>query len=74
MRYFKVTSTTKDTPSFVIWLTNDEKTREKAIYHNQTHQEDFDGNLKNWRQYREPNPTRDVEIEISKDEAFLEMI
>tara|TARA_R110000765_G_scaffold94242_1_gene177778 strand:- start:57 stop:278 length:222 start_codon:yes stop_codon:yes gene_type:complete len=73
MRYFKLSSNKhSDGTYYSIWETSDEKTKERRIYHSNALNDN--NPHKEWTNYTTPNPDHELEAEITKEEAFLEMI
>jgi hypothetical protein len=68
-RYFKLSS--KANNGFSIWVTNTEKTSEKMIYSSTSPSQPSVWH--NWVDYRTPKEY-ELEVELTEDDAFLEMI
>tara|TARA_R100001244_G_scaffold80314_1_gene62902 strand:- start:295 stop:546 length:252 start_codon:yes stop_codon:yes gene_type:complete len=83
MRYFKLQQLSYsieeslcngDDNYFSIWETNDAKTEERRIFHSKPHIYITGLDPYKWQKYVVPDEETETETEITKEEAFIELV
>lgn len=76
MRYFGYKDNIKDSRVVSIWMTDDDKQEEKLIWHinGQRDNETYERYKTTWRKYNEDDLALVIEIEMTEEEVFEELL